>query len=165
MTTSNPPIPYISQWNTTTAYRRKDDCGQTCVAMLAAWVGKKVHVNSLPYQSTGTGISSAADLIMNFRHIKLDGVFARIKVKDLQPGDICLIQYKHIGTDHRQDKKFGGLHWLVFVAFEGDNVIVNDPNYYGKREQEGEYKRYPLLDFSASFTGQIVRMIHQVKAP
>lgn len=150
-------IPYSSQWEQD-AHTRTSDCGATCVKMVAASMGIQTTVDALTIESQPNGITSANDLIANFKKI---GIQAEAHSNAYHPqdglkgGDICLVTY---GALHgQQDLKFKGLHWLVYLGEEGDDVVTNDPNFFGDRIQEGANKHYGKTDWDTAFHNQFVR--------
>lgn len=150
-------IPYFSQW-ANDAHTRTSDCGATCVHMLAASMGIQTTTDAITIESQPNGITSAANLVSNFAKLGILATpYTKYDPEPVKGGDICLVTY---GALHgQQDVKFKGLHWLVYLGTEGDDVVVNDPNYFGDRIGEGAAKHYSQDDWSKAFTGQSVRAI------
>lgn len=144
-------VPYRSQWDVD-ADNRINDCGQTCVAMLAQWQGVQVAINDLRFQQTPTGLTTANDLIRSFNSLKLSAQIVRQPFGQIAPlPAICLIWYGGLDRDNVQDKKFNGLHWLVLLAQEESSVITHDPDFWDRRRNEGQHKRYSLAEWKRSF--------------
>jgi len=148
-------IPYFSQWDED-ANERSADCGQVCVKMLAASVGVDVRTNELTFQTRANGTSSGLDLIKNFKLIGLDADYHVREIEGIQLGDICLVNYGQFM--HKQDMKFNGLHWLVYINRDVWEVTTHDPDYFADRRDEGENKKYPLNEWNKAFEGTFIRM-------
>ena len=145
-------VPYRSQWDTDAA-NRTCDCGQTCVAMLAAWRQIPIHIHDLLHQSTPSGLSSAKDLVNNFNTIGLSA-----EVIQLAPAQaltrlpaICLMYYGGLERSSVQDKKYKGWHWLVLLQQCDSHVVVHDPDFWGQRRAEGAQKQYSLAEWQRAF--------------
>jgi len=151
--------PYISQW-ATQASNRGNDCGQTCVAMLAWLRGVYKPVNAYIYQSDSTGLSTADDLVANLTGIAhLSASSKTLPPNTLTPpGSICLVQYSifPVGTgEYEKQDDFSGLHWFIVLnEVPGEYVETNDPDYYGERIAEGENKRYRWADWLKEISQQ-----------
>lgn len=144
-------VPYRSQWDAD-ASNRTGDCGQTCVAMLAEWQGVHVNINDLRFQQTESGLTTAADLINNFKDINLAAQLVRQPVGQLPPlPAICLIWYGGLERDNVQDKNYKGLHWLVLLDQNAAGVITHDPDYWDRRRSEGEQKQYSWAEWHSAF--------------
>lgn len=148
-----PSIPYRSQWDVD-ANNRTDDCGQTCVAMLAEWRGVHVPVNDLPHQSVPAGDSTALDLVQNFawHAVKLPAHIVTVPMNTTAPlASICLIWYGGIQRSSVQDVNFTGWHWVVLIDDQADHVLVHDPDFWGDRRSEGSCKRYSKEEWNQAF--------------
>lgn len=151
-------IVYRSQWDVD-ANNRKNDCGQTCVAMLAGSRGVNVGINTLPHQCDSTGYSNGRDLVRNFEHLQLGAKVSYPGTSLAPPNSICLIWYGGLNRSSVQDKNFTGWHWVVFLREEGDQVVVHDPDFWGNRRAEGSEKHYSRAEWDAAF---IPRGSHRV---
>jgi Peptidase C39 family len=145
-------VPYRSQWDTD-ANNRQADCGQTCVAMLAEWRSKPIHIHDLLCQSNPSGLSNAQDLVDNFKAIGMSA-----KTLHVAPDEgltsmpaICLIYYGGLERRSVQDKKYKGWHWLVLLQQTDTHVIVHDPDYWQPRRKEGAQKQYCLSEWKKAF--------------
>ncbi len=145
-------IIYRSQWDID-ANNRVCDCGQTCVAMVASSRGVNVRINDLPYESAPNGLSSAYDLVNNFVYLNLDTA----RVVSLPMGaqapanSICLMWYGGLKRSSVQDKNYTGWHWVVFLREEDNAVVVDDPNFWADRRDEGSEKHYSKAEWNAAF--------------
>jgi murein DD-endopeptidase MepM/ murein hydrolase activator NlpD len=147
------PVPYRSQWDVD-ANNRNDDCGQTCVAMLAGWRGVNVRINDLPYQSTPAGDTSAENLVSNFafNRVNLQAHRVDLPVNVSAPlNAICLVWYGGFERDNVQDRAFRGWHWVVLLEEHNDHVVVHDPDFWSPRREEGACKRYSRAEWNAAF--------------
>ncbi|MCA9909383.1 MAG: LysM peptidoglycan-binding domain-containing protein, partial [Anaerolineae bacterium] len=145
-------IVYRSQWDVD-ASNRVNDCGQTCVAMLAGSRGVYVKINDLPYQSTTTGISSADDLVRNFNHLGLTTArVVNLPLSSRSPrNSICLIWYGGLERNSVQDKGFTDWHWVIFLRTTRNRVVVHDPDFWRPRRDEGAEKQYSKAEWNAAF--------------
>ena len=146
-------IPYRSQWDVD-ANNRNDDCGQTCVAMLAAARGVNVRVNDLPFQSVPAGDTTANDLVMNFGSslVKLPAHVITVPMNsDAPPAAICLIWYGGLERGSVQDTGYVGWHWVVMIEGQANHVVVHDPDFWGDRRDEGACKQYSRQEWDMAF--------------
>jgi len=134
-------VPYRSQWDADGGLSR-GDCGPTCVAMLLEWLGIKVRIDDIT-RETSMGPTNAGQLIsaagkhglkitrvsdMTLADLELD-------IREKKPL-IALVKYSDFG-DQRQDMKYAGLHWVVVVGYDRQNIYIHDPDYQGERRLEG----------------------------
>lgn len=146
-------IPYRSQWDVD-ANNRNDDCGQTCVAMLAEWRGVNVRVNDLPFQSVPAGDTTATDLVRNLGSdaVKLPAHIVPVAMGDNPPlASICLIWYGGLRRSSVQDVGYVGWHWVVLIDEQANHVIVHDPDFWGDRRDEGSCKQYSREEWDMAF--------------
>lgn len=145
-------VPYKSQW-ANDANQRSADCGQTCVAMVAAFFGQDVAPNQLIVASDLVGHTTAADLIKNFEVLGLKAHIA-YPVDETPPKNaICLVWYGGFDRAHVQDVAFKGLHWVVFLGVDEntDEVIVHDPDWWAPCMSCGDRKRYTKVEWAKAF--------------
>ncbi|MBL8156157.1 MAG: hypothetical protein JNM70_18400 [Anaerolineae bacterium] len=144
-------VPYRSQWDVD-ANNRTADCGQTCVAMLAEWRGRCVEVNDLHFQSHPNGLSTAQNLIDNFRGVNLTAETVSLPVCNAPPMPaICLVWYGGFLRENVQDKHYTGWHWLVLLERHDDYVVTHDPDYWGSWRYKGKRKQYSIEEWRAAF--------------
>jgi hypothetical protein len=145
-------VPYRSQWDTD-ADNRTADCGQTCCAMLAEWMGVAVDVNDLRFQQSSSGMSNATDLVNNLQSVGLPAKRVLLTPTDLlpQPGSICLVNYGGFDRSSVQDAGYYGWHWLIFLHADDDGVTVHDPDWWGSRREEGAGKQYRIEEWQRAF--------------
>ena len=148
-------VPYISQWDVEANFAR-NDCGPTCVAMILRYYGIKKGVNDV-YKLIGV----SGDQLIGLR--ELQTVSKQLGVGlDLEVGKnidniktiiekgiplICLIHYDYIP---KQDRWVGG-HFVVVCGYDGDNIIVHDPDHWSSRRDEGKFKRCKVSDFERAW--------------
>lgn len=115
--------------------------------------------------TSADGRTTATDLVRNFQKLGLNAAVLYPQADtELRPGDICLVSYAGFNRNSVQDKAFTGLHWLVWLGQEVDNVIVHDPNFWGSRRSEGANKAYTRAEWDKAFVPYkgrltIVRML------
>ena len=56
----------------------------------------------------------------------------------------------HLDIVHNQDQKYDRGHWMLFVGYDGNDVILHDPDYWGARTKEGKFRRMPASAFVAA---------------
>ena len=157
-------VPYRSQWDVD-ANNRTADCGQTCVAMLAQHHGIKVKINDLRFQSQPSGLSSSMDLVNNLGSVNIkasyrlidpvlndEGIMVPPQLEAELPA-ICLVSYAGFDRTSIQDKKYTGWHWLILLAVDPvlKNVIVNDPDFWAPRREEGNRKHFTYNEWNKAF--------------
>jgi len=134
-------VPYRSQHDQDAQLSRVD-CGPACVAMLLQWRGVQVVIDDIT-RETSVGPTNAGQLVAAAaRHgLKLarlsDMTLAHVE-RAIEAGNpiVALVNYTDFG-DRRQDTKYNGLHWLVVVGYDAQNIYINDPDYWSGRRLEG----------------------------
>lgn len=151
--------PYKSQWDND-ANARGADCGQTCVAMLAALKGISVAVNDLRFQSSTSGLTTGYDLVNNFDSVGIKAnwkywtdsdVRSYASLGEAPVNSICLVKYSGFKRESVQDDNYFGWHWVVFLGQTDTHVIVHDPDYWGNRRDEGAFKMYTKEEWYKAF--------------
>lgn len=134
-------VPYRSQWDAD-AQLAHADCGPACVAMLLQWRGIQVKIHDIT-RETSLGPTNAGQLIAaaakhGLRITRLSDMTLADVERDIEAGKplIALVHYADFG-DCRQDTKYNGLHWLVVVGYDAQNIYINDPDYWSGRRLEG----------------------------
>lgn len=147
-------VPYKSQWDTD-ASRSKGDCGIVSVAMIAKWKGRDVSPDILLNMADLPG----GRLTYTFSELMKAGLVAGVPFKYVHPADwsaiklelqhgrpvIPLLDYEYLSGN--QDVNFKGNHFWVVVGYDGDYVLVNDPDWWQPRREEGHMRRIPLVEF------------------
>lgn len=135
-------VPYRSQHDSD-AQASRLDCGPACVAMLLEWRGTRVAIDEIA-RLTGAGKTSADALSIAARKYglglrKLSPMSLADVDAQIQAGKpmIALVRYGDFG-DQRQDFAYVGLHWIVIVGVDAENVYINDPDWWGERRLEGK---------------------------
>jgi len=147
-------IPYLSQWDSD-ARLSIGDCGIVSVAMIARWKYNLISPDALLIKSglpSGRSTYIFGELIRAGNSIGLKfkytypATWIEIK-KDIQRGYpvIPLLDYEYLSGN--QDVNFKGNHFWVVVGFDENNVIVNDPDWWGVRRSEGYKRKIPLGEF------------------
>lgn len=135
------PVPYRSQHDSDAKYSRLD-CGPACIAMLLEWRGTRIAIDDIT-RMAGSGKTSAVELVaaagrhgLELRRLSsmsLADIDAQIQAgKPL----IVLVRYGDFG-DQRQDMAYIGLHWIVVVGSDSENIYIHDPDWWGSRRSEG----------------------------
>lgn len=147
-------VPYKSQWDAD-ASRSKGDCGIVSVAMILKWKGKDISPDILLDMAGlpgGRATYTFSELMkagsaggVPFKYVH-PATWDVIKL-ELQQGRpvIPLLDYEYISNN--LDRNFKGNHFWVVVGYDGDYVLVNDPDWWQPRREEGHMRRIPLMEF------------------
>lgn len=158
MNTINLPLPYISQFDPANT-DQVDDCGPSCVAMILQGLGKQVTTNEvfvaagaqpntlITYSQLQTAVAS-----FGFTSQYHQGVTPFDLYNYLQQG-ITPIVLVHAGNlSSRQDQQFTGGHFLVVVGMRDDGYFVQDPDFWGQFEKDGDHHFYTKADFETAWS-------------
>ena len=160
-------VPYISQWDAD-AHLARGDCGIVSACMIARWLGIETSpdamlglaglpVGKLTYTIPEI-IRSAAAVGVTLSAVR-PAVWSTIQ-RELQAGrpSITLLRYGGL-SGNQDDGDFA--HFWVNVGFDDKHVIVNDPNFWGARRDEGMKRRVRLIEYekaigdALNFTGNM----------
>lgn len=169
-------FPYLSQWDPT-AEARPGDCGPAVLAMLIhgltdyrPTVDDVAAACGQPTKGKGRWYTNHAQLR---RGAAVYGVTLRTRSKYRLPiydwdlivaeleNDWPSIALLHYGVLHDLLKKYPKFvqnqdigyrrgHWVAVVNFFGDWVQVQDPDFWGDRRLDGNYRRIPRAVFKAA---------------
>lgn len=165
--------PYMSQWDLT-AKARPGDCGPAVLAMLIhgltdyrPTVDEVATACGQPTKGKGRWYTNHAQLRRGaeFYDITL-GTRSKYRppiydwdliVAELENGrpSIALLHYgvlydslkKHPNYIQNQDVGYRRGHWVAVVAVGGTWVEVQDPDFWGDRRLDGNYRRIPIEVF------------------
>lgn len=142
-----PPVPYFSEWDA-------DDLGRpqgliaALVRMLLAWVGQGLMGEPRRF----TGLPGPMVLQDEFKRLGLPTTLQfPATCISVQPGDVCLVDYSKLPSDCIQDVNFQGWEWMVYLGMDEKHVYVNDPNWSGKRRNDGNALAIPLDAWEHAF--------------
>ena len=153
-------VPYRSQEDPD-AKLATTDCGATCVAMLLDAYGNFVEIDKVFKETKrpSNEFLSREDMIKasnkfglrlhryNFR----DQNFLKRSIDNNKPF-IALIHYEAwVDAGLTQSKTFKSAHFVVVTGYDGDDVFVNDPLYWGHRRGEGNNKRMTYAQFASAW--------------
>lgn len=145
-------MPYRSQHDPD-AQLSRSDCGPACIAMLLQWRSVQVAIDEIS-RETGLGTTNAGHLIVSaerrgLKLTRLKGMTLDDLERLIQAGEplVALVRYSHFGSQ-RQDLNYPGLHWVVVLGYDGGNVYIHDPDYWGERRIEGMRKPISRSVFS-----------------
>lgn len=155
-------IPYRSQRDSDALYA-PSDCGAACVAMVLEAYGMNVKIDDI-FKSTGRKQSeflSRTDLVNAAakHHLELQKFqggsksFLRNSIDDNKPF-IALVNYKawsEGGSGVPTMSSFDKTHFVVVTGYDGDNVTLNDPLWWGVRRLEGKDKKMTYDQFAAAW--------------
>ncbi|MCU0497723.1 MAG: C39 family peptidase [Anaerolineae bacterium] len=163
-------VPYYSQEDATARYGR-NDCGPACVRMVVGWdrIRKgqpdpaNLTVDELT-QASGIGQRGFAGVVAlrnlaqqyGVSSMTTDGKTNRLTLDRLETEiragrpAICLVLYAKL--TQRQNQRFAGGHFVVAVGFNDREIILNDPDWYGDRRNEGHQWRVPRAEFEAALS-------------
>jgi hypothetical protein len=168
-------VPYMPQWGED-ADERRGDCGPACNAMLVNYTTLKgPSVNEMAF-ACGQPTTSPGQFYTNHAQLRtgarafgvtlqtrskysppiLDLPLLKSKVDQGKPS-IVLVHYgvmrhetNHLDIVHNQDQKYDRGHWMLFVGYDGNDVILHDPDYWGARTQQGKFRQMPASAFVAA---------------
>ena len=148
-------VPYISQEGAG-ARRFRNDCGPACVEMLRRYYGlEPLQVDQLSAASSlarfdnGLTVLELQALAQRFG-LKMDfradlTVDILEMILDAGKPVICLINYSYIKARQNQADRFG--HFVVATGYDDDHIIINDPDWWPPRTEEGHGLKVPRQDF------------------
>lgn len=144
-------IPYRSQWDDD-GNDEQADCGAACVAAEIEWQGLWVAIDSLPYQTTMSGMTTAQNLVDNFQKYgyEAEAVFLLPGVATPK-GAICLHEYGQLSRSQVQDTGYYGWHWSIYLGETADEVIVHDPDRWGSQRETGDHAHFDRDDWNRAF--------------
>jgi len=158
-------IPYRSQ-EAPDARRYRNDCGPACVGMLLDWQAQvkglttpRIATDQLSSEtslaSSDSGLRTAQLVTLALAHgLKLNLVTtANIQniVDEINAGRpvLCLISYGPLtGRENQFDS---GGHFLLAVGYDGNNIYVNDPDWYNHGAitmEQGHNWKVPITQFA-----------------
>lgn len=150
-------VPYKSQWDDD-ATATQNDCGPASIAMILNFYNEKLSTNDVFYKSgAGLGYVTFAQMFNSitsygYRYELITGCSIG-KLKEFVDKEIPVIALVHYGElASRQDQKFTGPHFFVVCGYDDNNYIVNDPNYWGNRREEGNKHYYSKDQFETAWT-------------
>lgn len=155
--------PYLSQWDANAHFSR-GDCGIVSVAMCAQQRGSELSPDQIIEGARlpiGAHSYSFNQLLTAASYVQCPMVF--------RPGATWPLIEAHLTTMHKpvisllrygeisgNQDDFDGAHFWVVVGFDGENVITNDPNWWGERRMEGYRRKIPLLEFKTAIGSPLV---------
>jgi hypothetical protein len=146
-------VPYISQWDSD-AHLSRGDCGIVAAAMVAQWKGidttpdAMLRMADLPigkHSYTFAEVMRAAQsvgLTLNY-HFPATWSVIREELCEGRPV-VTLLRYGEL-LGNQDD--FDGSHFLTVVGCTADDVIVNDPDWWGDRRDDGFMRHVPIPEF------------------
>lgn len=157
-------IPYRSQEDADARFAYTD-CGAACVAMILDAFEHHVTIDQV-FKDTGhksNEFLSRSELIgaANKYNVSMkkfgSGAFAKLKsALDANLPMIALINYaawsqRDIGVPTQST--FDKTHFVVIVGYDdNDNIIINDPLWWGSRRDEGSRKTMTYDQFNAAWS-------------
>lgn len=147
-------VPYHSQEDPDARHYR-NDCGPDCLEMIMQYFGrtkKAVDVLSgeshLSVQDNGLTMEQIAALLKKEAfpcQVRSSLTIGAIEA-ELSKGRpvLCLINYTYIPRENVPDH-YG--HFVLVVGITDTHVLLNDPDYWGIRRNEGDHKQILRADF------------------
>ena len=155
-------VPYRSQVDPD-ASLATTDCGAACVAMLLGAYGKNVKIDDVfratnqppdQFLSRGDMIKAAGDFQLVLRRFNIgDQDFLKRSIDNDKPF-IALIHYKAWSKPNSgvpTQSTFDSAHFVVVTGYDGNDVFIHDPLWWGARRSEGEHKRMTYAQFAAAW--------------
>jgi nucleoid-associated protein YgaU len=157
-----PSIPYKSQYDPDASDFR-NDCGPACLAMILNAAGVEVSTNTV-YRKTGAEANDYVSVSQLMRvgrayDVPFDYFYPwdleRLKQAiDEGKAPITLVHYgawSQIDPGVSTQSAFSGPHFVVVIAYDDENIYVNDPLWKGERRSEGEHKCWTYEEFNAAW--------------
>ncbi|MBN2044826.1 MAG: C39 family peptidase [Anaerolineales bacterium] len=155
-------VPYRSQRDSDALYA-PSDCGAACVGMLLKAYGMDVTIDAI-FRATGQpqqNFLSRGDLIKaaNKYQVSLrrfsggDQDYLKRRIDENRPV-IALVNYKAWstpGSGVTTMSTFTKTHFVVVTGYDGDDILINDPLWWGSRRLEGKDKRMTYPQFAAAW--------------
>jgi len=155
-------IPYRSQSDSDALYAATD-CGAACVAMLLEAFGMNITIDDI-FKSTGRKQSeflSRTDLVRaaNKHLLKLEKFqggnknFLIDAIDDNRPF-IALVNYaawSESGSGVVTMSDFAKTHFVVVTGYDGNDVFINDPLWWGVRRLDGKDKKMTYDQFAEAW--------------
>lgn len=155
-------VPYVSQWDATAKLSR-GDCGIVSACMIALWKGTDTTPDAMLKKAglpVGRLSYTFAEIILAARAVGVQlaarqNVTRSMICDELLKGCpvIPLLRYNEISGN--QDD-FAGAHFWLCVGFDKTHMIVNDPNWWQPRRDEGAFRRILYAEFDAAI-GEALR--------
>ena len=155
-------VPYRSQGDQDARFATTD-CGAACVAMLLEGFGRFEKIDDV-FRSTGKAhneflsrqdmINAAAGFNLNLRRYNVGSQnFLKNSIDKNKPL-IALIHYAawskpNSGVDTQSN--FASAHFVVVTGYDGNDVFIHDPLWWGMRRSEGSHKRMSYAKFAAAW--------------
>jgi hypothetical protein len=156
-------VPYHSQEDLDAKWAAAD-CGPTCVHMVIDWRAK-VRGQPLPNITTdqvskNAGItprsfSQFSNLMAagNTYHLKLnytrDAQLPRI-LAEIDAGRPVIMLIRYGNLSQRQNQAFGGGHFVVVIGYNSQEIILNDPDWWGTQRNNGAGFHVPRAEFEGA---------------
>ncbi|HSG26478.1 MAG TPA: C39 family peptidase [Anaerolineales bacterium] len=155
-------VPYRSQ-SDQDARLATTDCGAACVAMLLEGFGRFEKIDDIfrstgrphnAFLSRGDMIKAAAGYNFALRRYNVGSQdFLKNSIDKNKPF-IALVHYAawskpNSGVDTQSN--FSSAHFVVVTGYDGNDVFIHDPLWWGSRRSEGSHKRMSYAKFAAAW--------------
>jgi len=155
-------VPYRSQEDND-ARIATTDCGATCVAMLLGGFGRFEKIDDV-FRSTGRSpkeflsrgdlIKAAAGFNLGLRRFNVGNQdFLKNSIDKNKPF-IALVNYgawSKSGSGVNTQSKFSSAHFVVVTGYDGNDVFIHDPLWWGIHRSGGNHKRMSYAQFAAAW--------------
>ena len=150
-------VQYLSQWDRPDADDRPGDCGPACVAMLARFLTTSNPTVDEAATACGQPTTGRGKWTTGFNHLETGAKFYGITLDYRRPLDIvtlcdfiddgkpsiALINYGVLGEYLDNQDTYEGGHWVLVVGYDGENIIIHDPDWKDDRRAEGAFRHIP----------------------
>jgi hypothetical protein len=156
-------IPYRSQSDPDANFATTD-CGAACVAMLLEGFGNFVKIDDIfkatnrphnVFLSRGDMIKAAGDFNLGLRRYNVGSQDFLKNSIDANKPLIALVNYKawsDPGSGVSTQSSFKSAHFVVVTGYDGNDVFIHDPLWWGPRRLEGKDKRMTYAQFAAAWS-------------
>ena len=145
-------IPHLAQVGPN-ADRSRNDCGPACVAMCVSGLvrpltvdqssldcGQVRHSNTgFSHLMRGLGAHGLSTVLHN--QFQPDGRLYATDIRaEIGKGNPVILLVHYDGLPYpKQDTRFHGWHFVTAVGFTDDEIVINDPLFWGNRQREGRH--------------------------
>ena len=155
-------VPYRSQGDPDARFATTD-CGAACVAMVLEGFGRFEKIDDIfrttgrshnEFLSRGDMINAAAGFQLSLRRFNVGSQTYLKNSIDKNKPLIALVNYaawSKRGSGVDTQSNFASAHFVVITGYDGNDVFIHDPLWWGARRLEGSHKRMSYAKLAAAW--------------